>query len=186
MADLQSKIGPIVQTAGNQNDECGDRVDLHSVILEPSGAAALLTIGVHYEKWDCRDVLWIPTKNRLFEQNGTLAIVLTPRIEGGQTIALSSEVVSVKADGLLGGLLGDALLGPPFRQLVVDAVQNALGPDLRVNLPENLASYHPVFTSVAFTAQGSRLSLHGEGRLDMSAEQIRSFLAGPAEKAGKE
>jgi hypothetical protein len=187
LADLQSKIAPIVQATGSQHDECGDRIDVGSVTLEPAGSVARLTVDVHYEKWDCRDVLGISMKNRLFQQNGNIAIALTPRIEGGQTIALSAEVVAVNADdGLLRGLLGDALLGPSFRRLVVDALQGSLNPDLRVSLPGELASYHPVFTSVAFAGQGGRLSLQAAGRLDLSAEQIRSFLAGPAEKAGKE
>ncbi|SRR6266545_1102116 len=116
MSDLQAKIAPIVQRLGNRDDECGDQLRLHTVNLAPADPLAEIFIAGHYEKWVCVNLPFGGrAKTRLFEQSASAKIRLTPRIEGGQTITIASDVYDLDANGLFGGILKDNVLGPPLR-----------------------------------------------------------------------
>lgn len=179
MSDLQPKMAPILQALGNRDDDCGDKLQLHTVTLTPDSPLAKVFIASHYENWGCIDLFGTTGKTRLVEQNASATIRLTPKIEGGQTITLQLEVTDVSADGLLKDLLKDNVLGPPLRKALIDALQSALGPPLRVSLPEALKAYKPIFDRVWFVDLGSgKLGLKTEGRLDLTAAQILSLLTG--------
>jgi hypothetical protein len=180
MADLQAKIGAIVQSLGNRNDECGDRLRLHTVTIMPGEPVAEVVIAGHYEKWGCAylfDKRAVMT--RLVQQSASAKIRLNPQIEAGKTIVLQSEVIELSANGLLHALLRDGVLGPPLRKALIDVLRTALGPPLRINLPEALKGYDPSFERVRFVdLGGGKLGLKAEGRLNLSASQIREVLKG--------
>lgn len=178
MSDLQAKIAPIIQTLGNRDEECGGHLRLHTVNLAPLDPFAEVFVASHYESWKCVDFLGRRVmKTRLFEQSASARIRLTPQIEGGQTITLQSDVTDLSAGGLLSILLKDNVLGPPLRKSLVNAIRATLGPLLRISLPAHLQGFNPVFERVRFVDLGdAKLGLKAEGRLELSADQIRRLL----------
>lgn len=183
MSDLQPKIAPIVQALGNRDEECGDKLRLHTVALSPASPLAEIFIAGHYERWGCIHAFGGTGKTRLFEQSASAKIRLIPRIEEGQTIALQFEVTDLSADGLLRSFLEDNVLGPPLRKALIDALRPALGSPLRVSLPEALRGYRPVFNQVQFVdIGGGKLGLKVDGRLDLTADQIQELLTGLASR----
>lgn len=176
MADLQKKIAPIVQALGNRNDGCGDQLQLHTITLMPAEPLAEIDIDGHYEKWVCDKIFG---KNKLFEQNPSAKIHLTPQIEGSQTITLGFEVADLNVDGLLGSLLKDGTIGPPLKKGLLDALRPIFGPPLRVSLPEPFKGYDPVFDRVWFVAlSGGKLGMRLEGRFNLSVSQIKNLMGG--------
>jgi hypothetical protein len=115
LADLRAQIGDVIRSKVNRDDECGDRLDIHTVDLRAEPPVAMLDASAHYERWGCG----LGMKAALVKQNGDIRIRLIPVVKD-DTIQVDFDVVAVKANGVLGELLRDGVAGP----LIVDQLRS--------------------------------------------------------------
>jgi hypothetical protein len=135
LADLRRQIGDIIRTKVNRNEDCGDKLDAHTVDLIAAPPIAKLTASAHYERWLC--ILGTKTK---IEQDGDVALELTPAV-AGDTIGVNIQMSEVNGNGVLEELLRDNVFGP----WLVD--------ELRTLLPKSL--------TIANLRDGLPKALHG-------------------------
>jgi hypothetical protein len=115
LADLRAQIGDIIRSKVNRDDDCGDRLDIHTVDLRAEPPVAMLDASAHYERWGCG----FGIKTVIVKQDGDIRIRLIP-VVANDTINVDLDVVAVKANGLLGELLRDGVAGP----LIVDQLRS--------------------------------------------------------------
>jgi hypothetical protein len=175
LSGLQSSLPSIIQSSYDHDDDCNYKLRVHTVSLQPDGTAARVFAAAHYEKWGCGP---FGLKNRHFEQNGSASLRLTPYVSNN-SVALSTELLSVEADGLLGGLLQDQIVGP----WLIDSLKNVIPPsisigDVRSAIPPELRRYRIDLTSLRFIDRGGgRLGLYSTGRVQVSAQEAASIFA---------
>jgi len=175
LKELQQIFAPIVQKKGNTSDRCGDRTTLHTVRLTPSGSSVLVFIAGHFERWHCAGMhvpeihgfnikmVYQETLNKLFEQNGSMEAVYEPQIHDS-SIRLERSRLDLKADGLLGSLMGDALIGPLIRSAIEEPVRKTLdqGNLEGLVIPPDLRRFGAQLTGIRFVDLG-------DGRLGAEA-----------------
>lgn len=160
LAGLRAQIGDIVRARVNRNDECGDKLDAHTVDLIAAPPIAKLTAAAHYERWVC--LFDMKTK---IEQDGDVALELTP-VVAGDTISLNVKLADVHGDGALVGLLRDSIFGPwlvdELRTLLPKSLTIA---SLRDGLPKALHDIpatleHPAIVDAGGGTPGISCTLH--------------------------
>jgi hypothetical protein len=173
LADLRAQIGDIVRAKTNRNDDCGDRLDVHTVDLRATPPTASLTASAHYERWACG----LGIKTRLLEQNGDLTLRLTP-VVSGDTVAMNVDLIEARGDGGVGALLRDAVLGP----WLIDEMR-ALFPkqltvaNIRDGLPTALRDIPATLDRVSITDGGNgRPAISGAMHLVVPADKVLALL----------
>lgn len=178
LADFQNHLTPILQADLNQSDKCGERISVENARLAPAAPAGRLTVQLHFEKWACFKAFGKENAKRLLGGNGSVEVLLTPRVEQGNSVHLDAEVGKIDADGSLGELLRSGSLGPALRDKIREALLKALrkSTDFDAVVPEQA---RPLVTvqSVAFADEGNgRLALSLEGRLSVPGANVSSLL----------
>jgi hypothetical protein len=177
LTDLQSHMTPLLQTELNQSNRCGERISVERATLVPAAPAARMTVQLHFEKWACFKAFGKENTTRLVGGNGTVQVLLTPRLDEGQTVRLDAEIGNIDADGSLGELLHSEY-GNTLRDKIRDALLKALqkSSGLEAVVP---AQARPFVTlqSVEFAERGTGiLVLNLAGRVMVPGEQISSVL----------
>lgn len=179
LTGLQSHITPLLQAELNRSNHCGERISVEKGTLVPAAPASLLTVQLHFEKWACFKAFGKESTTRLMGGNGTVRMLLTPKLDENQTVRLDAEIGDgdIDADGTLGQMLhseyGNALR-EKIREAVLRAVQKSSG--LEVVVP---AQARPFVTiqSVAFAERGTGiLMLNLAGRVLVPREQVSAVL----------
>jgi hypothetical protein len=180
LSGLQAAFTGIVQRKVNVNDDCGQRLRMHTVGLSPSGSSASIFLAGHFEQWGCpgtnvpngppkvefhgfRPDITVPTKyvklppQKAFEQDGSVRISLTPEItNGGTTLMMVPKVTELKANGLLGAILGSSLFGPKLTEWLTAKIIGSVNPDnLKKSFPGELTPYSPKVISAKFSDLGT-------------------------------
>lgn len=177
LADLQSHMTPLLQAELNQSNRCGERISVEQATLVPAAPAGNLTIQLHFEKWACFKAFGKENAKRLVGGNGTVNVILTPAVEGNQTVRLDAEIGKIEADGSLGELLHSeygATLRDKIREALLKAIQKSAM--LEAVVPERARPFVTI-QSVAFAERGTGiLLLNLSGRLQVPEQQIASVL----------
>jgi len=177
LTDLQSHMTPLLQTELNQSNRCGERISVERATLVPAAPAARMTVQLHFEKWACFKAFGKENTTRLVGGNGTVQVLLTPRLDDGQAVRLDAEIGNIDADGSLGELLHSEYgntLRDKIREALLKAIQKSSG--LEGVVP---AQARPFVTlqSVEFAERRTGiLMLNLEGRVMVPGEQISSVL----------
>jgi hypothetical protein len=177
LTDLQSHMTPLLQTELNQSNRCGERISVERATLVTAAPAARMTVQLHFEKWACFKAFGKENTTRLVGGNGTVQVLLTPRLDEGQTVRLDAEIGNIDADGSLGELLHSDYgntLRDKIREALLKALQKSSG--LEAVVP---AQARPFVTlqSVEFAERGTGiLMLNLEGRVMVPGEQVSSVL----------
>lgn len=178
LADFQNHLTPLLQTELNQSNRCGERISIESATLTPAAPAGRLTVQLHFEKWACIKAFGKETAKRLLGGNGTVDVVLTPRVEEGAAVRLDAEVGNIEADGSLGEVLRSGTFGAMLRDKIREALLRAIqkSADLQAVVPAQARPFVTV-QSIAFAdGGGGRLSLNLAGRLLLPTAQVASVL----------
>jgi hypothetical protein len=179
LTDLQSHMTPLLQAELNQSNRCGERISVERATLVPAAPAARMTVQLHFEKWACFKAFGKENTTRLVGGNGTVQVLLTPRVDQGntQTVRLDAEVGAVDADGSLGELLHSEYgntLRDKIREALLKAIQKSSS--LEAVVP---AQARPFVTlqSVEFAERGTGiLMLNLAGQVKVPPEQVSSVL----------
>ena len=177
LTDLQSHMTPLLQTELNQSNRCGERISVERATLVPAAPAARMTVQLHFEKWACFKAFGKENTTRLVGGNGTVQVLLTPRLDEGQAVRLDAVIGNIDADGSLGELLHSDYgntLRDKIREALLKAIQKSSG--LEAVVP---AQARPFVTlqSVEFAERGTGiLMLNLAGRVMVPGEQVSSVL----------
>jgi hypothetical protein len=178
LTDLQSHMTPLLQAELNQSNRCGERISVERATLVPAAPAGRMTVQLHFEKWACFKAFGKENTTRLVGGNGTVQVLLTPRLEEGtQAVRLDAEIGNIDADGSLGELLHSEYgntLRDKIREALLKAIEKSSG--LEAVVP---AQARPFVTlqSVEFAERGTGiLMLNLAGRVIVPGEQISSVL----------
>ncbi len=178
LADFQNHLTPLMQAELNQSNHCGERNSIEQATLIPAAPAGQLTVQLHFEKWACVKLFGKENAKRLVGGNGTVQVLLTPRVEDGNTVRLDAEIGNIDADGSLGELLRSGSLGQALRDKIRAAVLKAVqkSTDLEAVVPEQARPF-VIIKSVAFADGGrGRLMLNLAGQLQIPAAQASAVL----------
>jgi len=184
LSDLQSHITTVLQAELNQSNRCGERISVEKAALMPAAPAGNLAVQLHFEKWACFKAFGRENAKRLVGGDGTVNVILTPRVAGegaggtqNQTVRLDAEIGDIDADGSLGELLHSeygAVLREKIREALLKAIQKFAS--LEAVLPERARPFVTI-QSVVFGERGSGiLLLNLAGRLQIPAEQASTLL----------
>jgi hypothetical protein len=178
LGDFQNHLTAILQAELNQSNRCGERISIENATLAPAAPAGHLAVQLHFEKWACFKAFGKENAKRLLGGNGTVQMILTPRIEEANAVRLDAEIGDIDADGSLGEVLRSGSVGSALRDKIRGALLKAIqkSADLEAVVP---AQARPFVTiqSVAFTDGGSgRLALNLGGRLQVPGLQIPAVL----------
>jgi len=149
LSSLQQVMPGLVQAKGNKNDDCSEVIRLHTVDLRSS---AEVYVGAHYERWSC-----FIGKAKLFEQNGDVTIAMSLEIKSdGKELAVDARVKEIHADGALGGIFRNSIVGPSLTDWLKAKMLQAIDPsNLKGSFPAGLTAYNPTFKSAKFLDLGS-------------------------------
>jgi len=178
LADFQGHLTPVLQAELNQSNKCGERISVENATLAPAAPAGRLTVQLHFEKWACIKAFGKENARRLVAGNGTVEVLLMPRIEQGNAVRLDADVGRIDADGSLGELLRSGSLGPALRDKIREALLKAIqkSADFNVVVPEQARPFVSL-QSIAFAdAGGGRLSLDLAGRFMAPGANVSSLL----------
>lgn len=178
LADFQNHLTPLLQAELNQSNRCGERIAIENATLVPSAPAGRLTVQLHFEKWACFKALGKENAKRLLGGNGTVQVILTPRVEAGNAVRLDADVGNIDADGSLGDVLRSGSLGTALRDKIREVLLKAIqkSADIEAVVPAQAQPFVNL-QSIAFGDGGNgRLALHLAGRLQVPAQQISSVL----------
>jgi hypothetical protein len=177
LTDLQSHMTPLLQAELNQSNRCGERISVERATLVPAAPAGRMTVQLHFEKWACFKAFGKENTTRLVGGNGTAQVLLTPRVDEGQTVRLDAEVGNIDADGSLGELLHSDYgntLRDKIREALLKAIQKSSG--LETVVPEQARPFVTI-QSVEFAERGTGiLMLNLAGRVKVPLEQVSSVL----------
>ena len=126
LADLQNHLTPLLQSELDQSNRCGERIAIQNATLVPSPPAGRLTVQLHFEKWACFKALGKENAKRLLGGNGTVQVMLTPRVDEGNTVRLDADIGKIDADGSLGEVLRSGSLGDALRDKIREALLKAI------------------------------------------------------------
>jgi hypothetical protein len=177
LSELQSHMTPLLQTEVNQSNRCGERISVEKATLVPAAPAGRMTVDLHFEKWACFKAFGKENVKRLVGGNGSVQVLLTPRVQDGNTVSLDAEIGNIDADGSLGELLHSdygATLRDKIRESLLKAIQKSAS--LEAVVP---AQAQPFVTiqSVEFVERGTGiLVLNLSGRLKVPGAQVASVL----------
>jgi hypothetical protein len=167
-----------MQTELNQSNHCGERISIEQATLEPAAPTGHLNVQLHFEKWACLKVFGKENAKRLIGGNGTVQVILTPRVEDGKAVRLDAEVGKIDADGSLGEVLRSGSLGVAVRDKIRAALLKAIekSTGLEAAIPEQARPFVTI-QSAAFADAGSgRLSLNLAGQLLIPSAQVSAVL----------
>lgn len=177
LSELQSHMTPLLQTELNQSNRCGERISVEKATLVPAAPAGRMTVQLHFEKWACFKAFGKENAKRLVGGNGSVQVLVTPRVLDGNTVSLDAEIGNIDADGSLGELLHSeygATLRDKIRQALLKAIQKSASMEAVVP-----AQAQPFVTiqSVEFAERGTGiLVLNLTGRLKVPGAQVASVL----------
>jgi hypothetical protein len=179
LSDLQSHMTPLLQAELNQSNRCGDRISVEKATLAPAAPGGNLTVQLHLEEWVCFKAFGKENAKKLLGGNGTVNVLLTPRLGGADTVRLDAEIGVIDADGSLGELLHSeygAALRDKVREALLKAIQKSAG--LEAVIPEQARPFVTI-QSVAFAERGTGiLVLNLAGSLQVPGERLSSILEG--------
>ncbi|MGA2599892.1 MAG: hypothetical protein ABSH09_23205 [Bryobacteraceae bacterium] len=178
LSDFQNHLTSIMQTELNQSNHCGERISIEQATLEPAAPTGHLNVQLHFEKWACLKVFGKENAKRLIGGNGTVQVILTPRVEDGKAVRLDAEVGKIDADGSLGEVLRSGSLGVAVRDKIRAALLKAIekSTGLEAAIPEQARPFVTI-QSAAFADAGSgRLSLNLAGQLLIPSAQVSAVL----------
>jgi hypothetical protein len=184
LSDMQSHMTPLLQAELNQSNRCGERISVEKATLLPGAPTGNLTVQLHFEKWVCIKALGRENAKRLASGNGTVNVILTPRVQeegaGGavnQAVRLDAEIGNIEADGSLGELLHSeygATLRDKIREALLKAIRNSTS--LEAVVPERARPFVTI-QSVAFAERGTGILLFDlTGKLQIPGEQVSAVL----------
>jgi hypothetical protein len=179
LTDLQSHMTPLLQAELNQSNRCGERISVEKATLVPAAHAGRMTVQLHFEKWACFKAFGKENTTRLVGGNGTVQVLLTPRVDQGnaQTVRLDAEVGAIDADGSLGELLHSEYgntLRDKIREALLKAIQKSSG--LEAVVPTQARPF-VILQSVEFAERGTGiLILNLTGQVKVPLEQVSSVL----------
>jgi len=174
LADLRAQIAAIVQKKMNRDDDCNEKLRVNTVDLLATPPTATLTASAHYEKWACA----LGIKTRLFEQNGDVRLAVAPTV-AADAIQVTFTLLSVDADGALGGLLRDEIFGvwilDQLRGLIPKSITVAR---LRDALPAVLHEIPAALTDVAIVDTGGGVpAIRGTLKMKIGADKMLAILS---------
>jgi hypothetical protein len=177
LSELQSHMTPMLQTELNQSNRCGERISVEKATLVPAVPAGRMTVQLHFEKWACLKAFGRENAKRLVGGDGSVQVLVTPRVQDGNTVSLDAEIGNIDADGSLGELLHSeygATVRDKIRQALLKAIQKSASMEAVVP-----AQAQPFVTiqSVEFAERGTGiLVLNLSGRLKVPGAQVASVL----------
>jgi hypothetical protein len=179
LTDLNAHLTELLRAHVNQDNRCGERLDLKHAVLRPTPPGALLVADAHVEKYVCAKAFGKQMTTRLLGGDARLQIRLTPSVEDGQALRMSGEVVAIDATGSVGELLHSEPFGGLLRQKIASSVANALQKSLahlKGSLPPQ-ARELATLESARFADPGpGRLGLEVNGDVHVSADMARDLL----------
>lgn len=178
LSDFQNHLTSLMQTELNQSNHCGERISIEQATLVPAAPAGRLNVQLHFEKWACLKVFGKENAKRLLGGNGTVQVILTPRVEDGKAVRLDAEIGKIEADGSLGEVLRSGSLGAAVRDKIRAALLKAIekSTDLEAAVPEQARPFVTI-QSLAFADGGSgHLMLNLAGQLLIPSAQVSSVL----------
>ena len=145
----------------------------------PAAPAGQLTVQLHFEKWACFKAFGKENAKRLLGGNGTVQVILTPRVEEGSTVRLDAEIGDIEADGSLGEALRSGSLGDALRDKIREALLKAIrkAAYLEAVVPAQVRPFVTVQT-VAFADGGSARRTAHPGRAVTGPGNTGYFGAG--------
>lgn len=177
LTDFQSHITPLLQAELNQSNRCGERISVESARLMPAAPAGRLTVQLHFEKWVCLKAFGKQNAKRLVAGDGSVEMLLTPKVGEGNAVRLDAEIGKIEADGTLGDLLRSGS-GPMLRDKIRDALLKAIQKTTSLDAVVP-AQARPFVTiqAVDFAEQGTGLlMLNLRALIEVPREQISAVL----------
>jgi hypothetical protein len=177
LADLQNHLTALLRAELNQANRCGERISVESATLVPAAPTGRLTIELHFEKWACFKAFGKENAKKLVGGNGTVRVILSPRVEQGNTVRLDAEMGSIEADGSLGEVLRSGSVGAAMRDKIREALLKAIqSADLGAVVPVGARPFVTIESAVFPDEGGGRLALNLAGWLLVPRLQVSSVL----------
>jgi hypothetical protein len=177
LSDLQDNMTGILRSLLNQQERCGQRVEILEATLVPQPPASLAGVHLHYERWICPP--GVSSATELATGEGAIDVKLTASPDANGGVKLASQTSRVEAQGLLRDALLTGELGDNLREQVTTAVLAALQKtaDVKNSLPPAVQA-STTMQKVRFRDAGTgHLSLVLDGELKLSGDQTREFAA---------
>jgi hypothetical protein len=174
MSDLQQNITEVLRTQLDQENRCGDHVEVQDAALTPLGISSRVVAQIHFERWAC---FGSSMPNEMFEGNGSIDVKLTPAVSDDGALRLAAEIERIDADGLIGDQLRAGSLGEVMRDKIRDSLLAAArrACDFKALLPSTAQS-SATLRRAGFQGTGSgRLMFVINGDIRLSHDQAASL-----------
>ncbi len=179
MSDLQFNIADVLRAQLYKSERCGERIAIQTADLTPQGAAGLVVVQLHYERWACATSFGRESVNEIVEGNGTMEVRLTPSVVEDGTLRLISQIGQVSTGGLVGDLLRSGTLGESMRDKIAESILAVMrqGGDFKAALPSGARSY-ATLRRAQFQGTGSgKLMVVLNGDIRVSNEQANELTS---------
>lgn len=178
LGGFADNITSVVEAELNRSERCGNRISIQNAILAPAPPSARLTIQLHAEKWACLKAFGHENTKRIVNGDATVEVSITPVVDPAGTLRLDADVGRVDANGSLGELVHNNVLGPEMRDRIRDSIARALE---RVSNPEatmpSAARPFALLGSAAFNqSEDGRLGLILNGQIKIPAAEVSGIL----------
>ena len=177
LAELQEHIGDVLKAQLNDEERCGDRLNVTGAMLTPANPASELTVELHYERWVCVKMLGKEVNRKLVGGDGAVPVTLSPSIEGNE-VKLAAEVGTIEARGALGEILRSPPVRDRLKERIGTAIQSALqgGTNLKLAAPEGIERVATLANARFADGGAGRLTFQLTADIRMPAAEIRSLL----------
>jgi hypothetical protein len=179
MSDLQLSIAEVLRAQLYKAERCGERIAVQTADLTPQGAAGMVVVQLHYERWACATSFGRESVNEIVEGNGTIEVRLTPAVAEDGTLRMVSQIGQVSAGGLVGDSLRSGTLGEWMREKIAESILTVLrqGGDFRAALPTE-ARTNATLRRAQFQGTGSgKLMMILNGDIRVSDEQANQLIS---------
>lgn len=179
MSDLQLMIAGVMRSALNQEDRCGERIEVRTAALTSEEQAGIVAVQLHYERWRCGTMFGRESVDEMAEGNGTLEVKLVPAVLPDGTLRLAAQTRRVDADGFIGDSLRTGALGDALRDKIAESVLSILrqGGDFKASLPAGARTY-ATLQRAHFEGTGSgRLNLLLDGEIRVSNDNLAALTS---------
>ena len=190
MTGLQRQLPAIIQKKMNASENCGARVDIHTIAVTPQNRNAILAMKGHYENWKCPPAgfMWLSKRppQKIYEQNGAARFRLEAKASpDGAGLEITPELESVDVEGMLGKLLKTFFIGPFIRDILIHRImQSVNAANLKRTFPPALAEFKPQMQAARFTdIGGGKLGLSVNMTLHVNKAQAGGLLRRIVEQA---
>ena len=179
LSDLKQNITELLRAHVDSGSGCGERLRIRNATIASSSPASVLLMQLHYERWSCLRVAGQTGPQELAEGDGAVEVRLTPVVEKGGSVKVTTEFSRIDAAGAMGESLRSGDLGDELREKLSDLILPVVRAGLNVekSLPPAVRASAAVQSARFQDAGVGRFAIVFDGKLEVSDEQLSLMVS---------